>query len=307
MSAVINSKLQASRKELLDIGLRNNLISFKKNAKTLTLIQSEGSEIFDALYVNEKALGFGATEKPARKGTGDIVNTSSVDNEEPDVKELQLLTELSKASKTVAGSGAPAEKGTKGRKSTQLQLQTALDEEGLFLQLLKIRSEAQTYVEEQGVNILFLAIGFLHWFESDSSTEARRAPLVLVPVTLVRANAQDLFKAVYTGDDLIFNLSLAAKLKTDFGIQLPVVDEEAEFDTDALNLYFKKINDAIRSQKRWTVEADELVLGFFSFGKFLMFKDLDPQTWPDDKAPGNPPSHGTTSGAGLRGQARFIC
>ena len=299
MSAVINNKLQASRKELLDIGLRNNLISFKKNSKTLTLIQSEGSEIFDALYVNEKALGFGATEKPARKDTGDLVNISPVDDEEPDIEELQLLTELSKASKTVAGSGTPDEKGAKGRKSPQLQLQTALDEERLFLQLLKIRSEAQTYVEEQGVNILFLAVGFLHWFESDSSTEARRAPLVLVPVTLARANAQELFKAAYTGDDLIFNLSLAAKLKTDFGIQLPVVDEEAEFNTDALNLYFKKITDAMRTQKRWTVEVDELVLGFFSFGKFLMFKDLDPQTWPDDKAPGNHPVMGRLLGQGF--------
>ena len=299
MDQKINSKLQASRKELLDIGLRNNLISFKKNAKTLTLIQGEAGEIFDALYVNEKELGFSATDKPARKGTGDIVNISSVDDEEQDVEDLQLLSELSKANKTLSDSGAAGDKGARGRKSSQLQLQTALDEERLFLQLLKIRAEAQTYVEEQGVNILFLVIGFLHWFESDSSTEARRAPLVLVPVTLVRASAQELFKAVYTGDDLIFNLSLAAKLKTDFEIRLPVVDEAADFDTGALNRYFKKIKDAIKTQKRWTVETDELVLGFFSYGKFLMFKDLDPQSWPNDKAPENHPVMGRLLGQGF--------
>lgn len=299
MSQIINSKLQASRKELLDIGLRNNLISFKKTTKTLTLIQADGGEIFDTLYVNEKALGFGAIEKLARKSTGDIADISSVDDEEPDVEELQLLTELSKANKTVAGSGVPGEKVTKGRKSSQLQLQTALDEERLFLQLLKIRAEAQTYVEEQGVNILFLAVGFLHWFESESSTEARRAPLVLVPVTLVRANAQELFKAVYTGDDLIFNLSLAAKLKTDFAIQLPAVDEEAEFDKDSLARYFQEIRESLKTHKSWTVEADELVLGFFSFGKFLMFKDLDPQSWPDDKAPADHPVMGRLLGQGF--------
>lgn len=302
-AAEINSKLQASRKELLDIGLRNNLINFKKNAKTLPLIQSKGSEVFDALYVNEKAIGFAATEKPACAGTDNTVNTSSVDDEDlEEVKELQLIAELSTASKTATGSGTATRKSTQGRKPPQLELQTTLDEEGLLLQLLKIQSEAQTYVEEQGVNILFLAIGFLHWFESDSSTEARRAPLVLIPVTLVRANAQDLFKAAYTGDDLIFNLSLAAKLKTDFGIQFPAVDEEAEFDKDVLNLYFKNIQDAIRTQKRWTVEADELVLGFFSFGKFLMFKDLDPQTWPNDKAPENHPVMGRLLGPGFGDQ-----
>lgn len=299
MSQIINSKLQASRKELLDIGLRNNLISFKKTAKTLTLTQGDASEVFEALYVNEKTLGFGATERPIRKNSGDVVNISSVDEEEPGVEDLQLLDALSATRKQDSASSAATEKGTKTRKSSQVQLQTALDEERLFLQLLKIRAEAQTYVEEQGVNILFLAIGFLHWFESDSSTEARRAPLVLVPVTLVRANAQELFKAVYTGDDLIFNLSLAAKLKTDFEIKLPVVDEEAEFDKEALTRYFKDIEKSIRTQKRWSVEADELVLGFFSFGKFLMFKDLDPQTWPDDKAPANHPVIGRLLGQGF--------
>ncbi|MCS5931586.1 hypothetical protein LNQ03_06875 [Klebsiella pneumoniae subsp. pneumoniae] len=29
----------------------------------------------------------------------------------------------------------------------------------------------------------------------------------------------------------------------------------------------------------------EIALGFFSFGKFLMFKDLDPKSWPDEKQP----------------------
>ncbi|MDF2490603.1 MAG: hypothetical protein K0S77_3225 [Pseudomonas sp.] len=34
MSAVIGQKLQSSRKELLDIGLRNNMLNFRKTAKT---------------------------------------------------------------------------------------------------------------------------------------------------------------------------------------------------------------------------------------------------------------------------------
>lgn len=299
MSAEIKNKLQASRRELLDIGLRNNLISFKKNSKSLTLVQGDAKEIFEGLYVNEKSLGFGAMDKPVRTGARDA--TSIVDSEDDDLEELdlELLRELSKASAST-DSSAPAEgKISKERKSSLLQLQTALDEERLFLQLLKIRAEAQTYVEEKGVNVLFLAVGFLHWYESESSTEARRAPLVLVPITLVRASAQELFKAAYTGDDLVFNLSLAAKLKTDFEILLPEIEEEAEFDTDSLKLYFKDISRAIKNQKRWSIETDELVLGFFSFGKFLMFKDLDPQSWPADKAPANHPVMGRLLGQGF--------
>jgi predicted RNA binding protein with dsRBD fold (UPF0201 family) len=299
MSAEINNKLQASRKELLDIGLRNNLISFKKNSKNLAVIEGDASEVFDALYVNEKALGFGTTEKPVRKEAENETSLVATEDDGLEAQDQQLLSELSNANTKTNASATVGDKTAKVRKSSQLQLQTALDEERLFLQLLKIRAEAQTYVEEQGVNTLFLAVGFLHWYESESSAEARRAPLVLVPVTLVRASAQELFKVVYTGDDLIFNLSLAAKLKTDFEIRLPEIDEEAEFDTDALNRYFKDIRAAIKTQKRWSVESDELVLGFFSFGKFLMFKDLDPQSWPEDKAPANHPVMGRLLGQGF--------
>ena len=37
------------------------------------------------------------------------------------------------------------------------------------------------------MNILYLALGMLRWYESDTSTNERRAPLVLIPVRLVRS------------------------------------------------------------------------------------------------------------------------
>jgi hypothetical protein len=49
------------------------------------------------------------------------------------------------------------------------------------LSLLKIHAEAETYIQEQGVNVLFLALGFLHWYEADASDKLRKAPLLLVP------------------------------------------------------------------------------------------------------------------------------
>jgi Protein of unknown function (DUF4011) len=65
-------------------------------------------------------------------------------------------------------------------------LQTRLEPEALQKKLLKIAREAQTAEEESGVNILYLALGFLTWFEDESSNTAREAPLVLLPVELVR-------------------------------------------------------------------------------------------------------------------------
>ena len=65
-------------------------------------------------------------------------------------------------------------------------LQTNLDETALEKRLLTIYRDAKTAEEEQGINILYLAIGFLRWYEDDNSDVVREAPLVLVPVSLVR-------------------------------------------------------------------------------------------------------------------------
>lgn len=289
MSDDITHKLQASRKELLDIGLRNNLINFRKSTKNLTLVQGDTQAVFDALYVNQKSLGFGATAKAPRQSELVVAHArNSIQEESLAADELALMEEIGASRALVpyrptieADAARPS-----GRRPAPLRLQTTLDDERLFLQLLKIQLEARTFVEEQGVNTLFLALGFLHWFEADSSTEARQAPLLLVPVSLERSSALDQFKLVYTGDDLVLNLSLQAKLKTDFGTQLPPLDLDADLTADDLAQYLAAVGHAVLAHKRWRVEPNELVLGFFSFAKLLMFQDLDPQSWPQEKAPG---------------------
>ena len=293
MSDDITHKLQASRKELLDIGLRNNLINFRKTTKNLTVVQGDTRAVFDALYVNQKSLGFGAAGKAARQ-SGLVVAHARNSSQEASLAadELALIEEIG-ASRALVPHTPPIEAEVEvdtarpgGRRALPLRLQTALDDERLFLQLLKIQSEARTFVEEQGVNTLFIALGFLHWYEADSSNEARQAPLLLVPVSLERSSALESFKLVYTGDDLVVNLSLQAKLKTDFGTQLPPLDIDADLTADDLAQYLREVANAVRTQARWRVAPDELVLGFFSFAKLLMFQDLDPQSWPKDKSPG---------------------
>ncbi|KRA02096.1 hypothetical protein ASD71_08625 [Achromobacter sp. Root565] len=84
-------------------------------------------------------------------------------------------------------------------------------------------------------------------------------------------------------------MSLAAKLRTDFGITLPTPDAEAESDAAAWLEYFGAVERVVARQPRWRVCANEVMLGFFSFGKFLMYKDLDPETWPKEKQPSDHP------------------
>ena len=49
------------------------------------------------------------------------------------------------------------------------RLQTKLSPEALQKRLLDIWYDARTLEEEQGVNILYLGLGLLKWFEDDKS------------------------------------------------------------------------------------------------------------------------------------------
>ncbi|OBT13373.1 hypothetical protein A9264_06815 [Vibrio sp. UCD-FRSSP16_10] len=253
----IKTVFEKSRQELLDMGLRGNtLLSLGKGAKVLDIVDERSSQIFDILVSKNKTMKF----LPA-----------------PDkLKDDEVPLQLSALTEHLQG-----QVGEKRHEDAALQ--TQLFSHSLDTRLLKIHSEAQTYVQEQGVDILYIATGFIKWYEDQSSDKPRYAPLVLIPVTLVRAEAGDAFKLSYTDADLGTNLTLAAKLRMDYAIELPKFGhDEDEFD---LTTYFEKVSQAIAKETRWQVVTDKIALSFFSFGKFQMYQDLSDEAWPEGKKP----------------------
>ncbi|MFS7197528.1 DUF3320 domain-containing protein [Rahnella inusitata] len=286
MTTAINQKLQSSRKELLDIGLRNSMLNFRKTAKTLMVVDELSEEVFNILYRQEKAMTFSPM---ARNKLIELAKTTKSKGTQDEVaSNEQWLPELDNLDWSSFFTEDDNDEMGKSRRHVDTRLQTALPDERLFLQLLKIHTEAKGFIEEQGVNTLFLALGFLHWYEADSSENLRKAPLLLLPVSLERSSAKDAFKLRYSGDELMANLSLVAKLKTDFGLDLASCTfDEDSFATDegSLGRFYNDVADVVSKQGRWKVVSNEMSLGFFSFGKFLMFKDLDPKSWPEGKQP----------------------
>jgi hypothetical protein len=74
------------------------------------------------------------------------------------------------------------------------------------------------------------------------------------------------------------NLSLEAYLDRVHSLQLPPLPAGDDFD---LSAYGAAVGEAISIKKGWAVQPDDIVLGF-SFAKFLMYRDLDPEVWPTD-------------------------
>lgn len=271
MQSIIRSRLQAARKELLDLGLRNPLIHFRPlQSRGVCIVQERSADVYRLLVTAEKQLYFDAQREGAK-------NEKAAPNGEAAFLDTRL--------------------------------QTAEAESVLQKRLLNTYYAARTSIEEQGVNILFLALGMVHWYESDSSNEVRRAPALLVPVVLERSSARERFSLRYTLEEVGENLSLIAKARAEFGLDLPLLPEEEEL---SIENYFAALQNALQPQSRWRLEPDEIELGFFSFGKFMIYHDLDEAQWPENK---NPASHpllqsllhsGFSDGAPSVGEDAFI-
>src|SRR3546814_15333778 len=96
----------------------------------------------------------------------------------------QELGEASKADE-IAELAQPEDDETDDRgvaaRHADTKLQTRLTPAGLQKRLLELYFDARTLEEEQGVNILFLALGVLKWIDPQNAANIRYAPLLLVP------------------------------------------------------------------------------------------------------------------------------
>lgn len=241
----IRTRLEASRRELLDLGLRNPLLNYRLlRAKGVEIVGESAAQVFDVMVVQGKAMSF-------------LADSSKEGNPSLWQEEIPLPTTTANQSDN--------------------RLQTAESPENLDKRLLNTYRDANTSIEETGVNTLFLALGMLRWYESDSSQQPRYAPLALVPVGLERTGARERFTLRYTGDDLGVNLSLIEKVRADFGLNFPG-QETIEPDDGSIDVagYIAQFANVVgrSAPDRWVVEPDRIALGFFSFNKLLMYLDL---------------------------------
>ena len=166
---------------------------------------------------------------------------------------------------------------------TDSRLQTRLEDEKLQNKLLRLQYDAKSIIEEQGINSLFLALGFLEWYDAAASDKVRYAPLILLPVELHRKTVNAKFRIRVIEDEISTNLSLQQKMREDFGIEIP--DVPTELEDVSVTDYLTQISDRISDRNRWKVHFDRMTLWLFSFAKFRMFCDLSPESWPAGKGP----------------------
>lgn len=129
-------------------------------------------------------------------------------------------------------------------------------------------------IEENGANTLYLAIGFLKWYETKRSEKERYAPLVLWPVELVKKSSRNGYIMRVRDEEPQFNITLLEMLKTDYNINISGLDPLPSDDSgvDMLKV-FTIVRRAIMDMKGWDI-SELAFIGIFSFNHFIMWNDI---------------------------------
>ncbi len=283
--AAVEHALEIARKSLLDLSLRNPLLNSDVNNRTrIDVVGGQSGEIYRRLVAEEKSLSFKAAaeseSRAKRKGP----------SESPSLFDL--------------GQPEAFDDATEGSPSKNLALQSDLNSVNLQKKLLKLQLDARTTQEERGVNILYLALGFLRWFDKpdvgNAAEKALQAPLILVPISLTRKSVNSNFRLTWDHGEVSINHSLGEKLKNNFGIDK--WPELGTTESSDIEQYFQQVADAIQSEPKWIVDPNKATLAFFAFAKYLMWKDLDPQRWPKGAPITGKRLVGGVLGGGFRGE-----
>lgn len=272
-------ELEALRQNLLDLSLRNNLLNYRPSQRrTISISGRKPKEIYELFVLHEKSLRFRAKTR-SKKGR----KTKTEEEDEASEKESRLLRTIGKI---LVSEEDRSQKEDNIRSSrSESFLETPDDNETLDKKLFYVFNQANSIFEEQGYPVLYLALGFLQWNDSKIAVKNPKAPLLLVPVELKRIGKGRVFSIQWTGDEIFTSITLQAKMK-EFGIFLP----EFEMPEEAAGIeeYFRAVSREIREKEDWKT-LPEVCLDLFNFRKFVMYKDLDPATWPEDMTPADHP------------------
>lgn len=242
--------LNKLRQSLLDLGRRNPLLNYKEKTRTISFQQLDLNTLYRKLVNQNEQLTLIA--KPQQ----------------------HLIPQLEQPQ-------PPAS-------PPRFQLQTEHEAEELSRRGRKLINDTKIAAEETGNHLLFLALGFLQWYESDRSEVTNLAPLLLIPVDLKRVHQPNElyyeYLLAYCDEDIETNPALIERLRNDFSINLPLFNEYSAPQT-----YLQDLKKSLQlHHPRWQV-LKTAYLDCFSFTKLLMYKDLDDNNWPPDHKISNNP------------------
>ncbi|MCK0546996.1 DUF3320 domain-containing protein [Pseudomonas syringae] len=242
-------KLTLWQRKLLDLTTRNRLLHLPDSAKGVRLICPDPAVLEDLLSSGQRIR---ILSVPDLKSSGRDVALYEQQNNE------NLVDEVARQA------------------LARGEVLASLEKVKLEATLIDLFRKARSDLEEGGANTLFLAIGFLKWKKTADDPKTYSAPLILLPVKLERKSALYGVTLSLLDEEPRFNLTLLELLRHDFELVIPGLDGELPSDESGIDVtgIWNVVRRAVRDVPGFEVST-ELVLGTFSFAKYLMWKDLN--------------------------------
>lgn len=242
------TKEEQWERKLLDLSLRNMLINMRFTSSIVPLLSSSVSDLEDALVEGEEFQVLPLPEgwKADQEGFWNLEETNK----------------LGARSELIA------------LECRHRRLHTIYDQKTLNTVLTKIYRSARTSMEENGASTLYLAMGLLRWFERKSSKTERYAPLVLVPIEIIRKSASKGYVLRMRDEDAQINITLLEFLKQNYDIRINGLDP-LPMDEHGLDMprIFTAVRRGVMHEKMWDV-IESGYIGNFSFSQFVMWNDI---------------------------------
>ena len=224
-SADIQGKLRDQvenwRKRLLDLGNRNSLIScsFNPSRGVIEIVHPNCEEVWRKLAADSEA-GTDPMRFPWRRdlvppplevdGSGGVQGkrAAGVQQRIPGTAEVPVAMKVAESLNDQPLENAEPNERTEwnpplaeclaSRRLRETDLMTGIGDKAINRRLRTLEGSANLSMSEQGVHCLFVAFGFLKWFESADSDIELRSPLMLIPVPLSRASADAPWELIET-------------------------------------------------------------------------------------------------------------
>lgn len=268
LEQAVGYQLQGLRRRLLDLSNRSPLLNSRFSARSRTHIRviDELPEFLFETLLDGKPMMFRALPQPEDRARSQL---------EDGGERLEVLVARQEGLDPSYELPEPAD-GTQAKHHTDRFIQTLCFPEQMERKLSGIRNASASAKEEMGAPTLFAAFGYLEWYESKNSERPLLAPLLLHELDLTRTQRDGKYSydVVSTGEDTQSNLTLAERLKRDFGVALPDVRGDTTPES-----YFREVAAVVPPDARWRIRR-YVTVGIFTFARLVMYRDLDPLEWP---------------------------
>ena len=269
----IMTKKELWESKLLDLSNRNMLLNLPLNSSVMPIMSSHIDELEDALADGHEFHLLSAPEWISSL-------TYTIEDEKGNQSEpLNWLSEALKSHGVFEMARWPFSREVDFNEKFRQEfrnhrLYTYCTPKQLDRELTTIYRAARSSQQENGVSSLYLAIGLLRWFTGPDAQTPSYAPLILLPIEIIRKSANQGYALHARDEDPHFNTTLLEMLKQNYNLNIGGVDPlPADEHGVDIKKTFAALRGALYALKGWDV-VETCVIGNFSFAQFAMWNDV---------------------------------